>query len=408
MMSDFDCIVIGGGASGLVSAIEAGRNGERVLILERMDRAGKKILASGNGRCNLMNLNDLVYYGDSEFAHRVLGKDYIDTLTDFWESLGLKIRYDYVGRGYPCTFQSSSVLNVLQDELTKKKIPILVNQEVISLQRQPSGYYVYTSEKCYFASRVIVATGGAAQPKLGGNNFFDFLLVPFGHTIIPITPSLVPLKSDLKSVSGLSGIRARGNVSLIVDDLIVHQESGEILFTDSGLSGICIMQCARFVIPGHTVCQINFVPDLFDSCDDAFSYLINQRKRLPFASPVSLLSGLCMPKLAFAICKQSGLVMRGERNVSLNDTQLRRISEILFSYRVRINETLDFNSAQIMTGGIDCKDINPHTMESRLSSGLFVTGEALNVDGDCGGFNLMFAFMSGIRAGKAKGENTVC
>ena len=403
-----DVLVIGGGASGLAAAASAAEQGDHVLLLEAQSKPGKKILASGNGRCNLMNWNSPVYYGDDDFARAVFAECPREQIVGFFHRYGLILRSDQAGRVYPCTFQSSSVLETLLLALESNEASVITGQQVNRVERGANGFRVSTaSGEMYEAGRVILATGGPAQPKLGSSSDGVQLISPFGHTAIPFKPALTPLITDSRSISGLSGIRVRCDVQIETDGKAVHSECGELLFTNDGISGICAMQCARFVSPGKSLCRLNLIYDLFSSISAAEQELLRRRAAFPDADPVTLIQGICVPKLAFAVCKQAGLPMRGEKNAELTVRQICSLAEALSCYTLRIMDIKGFDHAQVSSGGLACSLFSPHTMESLLQKGLFATGEVLNVDGDCGGFNLMFAWATGLLAGR-NGRKAIC
>lgn len=399
-MERADVVVVGGGTSGLVSAICSARAGDRVILLEKMNEPGKKILASGNGRCNLLNAGSLRYYGDPGFAEKVMGRACLEELLSFWRELGLVFRFDSEGRGYPCTYMSSTVLEVLKAELKRTGVVIRVQERVTSIDRHGQGFDVHTEAGDEFLSdRLILAAGGAAQPKLGGGTDFWAFLRNSGHRLIGPKPSLTPLIAEPRSVSGLSGIRAKCAVRILTDGIEKHAEQGEVLFTDRGISGICTMQCSRFAVPGRSECLLNLVFDLFDSADSLRKELFRRRERIASEPPPTLLRGICAPRLAYAVCKQAGLALRGEKASELTEDQISGIANCLLEYRIPVTGLEGFDRAQVMAGGVDCADIHASNLESRLLPGLHITGELLNVDGDCGGFNLMFASVCGLRAG---------
>ena len=400
-MADADVLIIGAGASGLAAAAEARRKGERVLLLEAQSRPGRKILASGNGRCNLLNLNPPVYYGDSAFAKRVIENCGAAEIIRFFESIGLKVRDDGEGRVYPYTLQSSTVLESLLHALESAGVSILTGQRVSGLKKNKNSFEATAlGGERFFGGRVIVCAGSPAHPDLGGCGDAPGLLLPFGHRRMPFRPVLTPLTAEKRSISGLSGIRVRCHIRVLNDEKEVYRNRGEALFTEDGISGICVMQCARFVEPGVSVCELNLIPGLFSGRDEALEYLQKQRSRCAGSEPVRLIEGICVPRLAFAICKQAGMALRGEKCAELTDKDLEAVYQVMTHYRVRITGTKGLDRAQSAAGGLDCGDFEPSRMESRLIPGLHAAGEALNVDGDCGGFNLMFAWASGLLAGR--------
>lgn len=397
-----DVIVTGGGAAGIVAAVRAAERGKSVLLLEKSDRFGRKILASGNGRCNLMNRGTPRYYGDPEFASRVLSRCTQDQLTGFFRRYGLFMTEEEDGRVYPVTERSDTVLNVLKAAMETAGVRTETNACVTGAGKE-SGRFVLSSAdgKRYECRKLVIACGGPAQPKLGGSADGYRLLESLGHTLIRPFPSLVPLKTDKRSVSGLSGIRARCRVTLFEGGKAMHSETGEMLFTDYGISGICVMQCARFAEGRGTCMEVDFLDGVFDDERQLNDELVRKRTMYPDKSPVSLLEGLLASRVAYAVLKQAGIPMRGETAGELTEEELERIARTARGYRIEITGSRGMDYAQVTAGGMDCQEFDPLTMESRIVPGLYAAGEVLNVDGDCGGFNLMFAFSSGLNAGDA-------
>ena len=402
----WDLAVIGGGAAGMAAAIAASDLGDRVVLIEKSSFLGKKITASGNGRCNLMNLREPVYYGDSGFAKDVLESFGREDLRRFWNGLGLCLSEETEGRIYPSTFQSASVLDALKTRLKANRVEIFLQTPVRGFSPEDNIFRIDCGENAFFAKRVIVAAGGPASPKLGGTDDGYRLLKEFGHTIIPAAPALCPLVTDKRSVSGLSGIRCRCGISLYgPDGTLLHTEKGEVLFTDSGISGICAMQCARFVQEGCRA-ELDLVERIFPDNQTLFAALKERREKAGEFPPETVCTGFLLPKLAFAVLKQAGIETRGRTAGDLKDEELKAIAERVHHYSLQVTGTRGLEEAQVTAGGAECAEFDPSTMESRLKSGLHAAGEVLNVDGDCGGFNLMFVFASGILAGRngRKGE----
>ena len=402
-----DTVIIGGGASGLAAGISAARTGEQVLILEKESQIGKKLLATGNGRCNLINNGNPIFYGETEFASRVLGSEPVRELERFWNGLGLRLRYDREGRGYPCTFQAITVLDVLKAEIKRLPVQLRTGCRVTSVQKTGVGFAVRTEAgETISSGRIILATGGAAQPKLGGSRDGLFWLREMGHRLIPIRPALVALTTEQQELSGLTGIRIRCRIALEQEGNILHSENGEMLFTENGVSGICVMQCARFLPrQGGALIRADLSHGLFHNREELIADFKQRQKTWPHEAPTALTRGLCPGKMGYAVCKQAGIPLRGETCSDLTTEQMERLADTFMGYTLRVTGTEGFDRAQIMAGGADCALFDPETMESRICRGLYATGELLNIDGDCGGFNLMFAFASGLRAGR-KGRET--
>ena len=402
MSLNYDAAVIGGGAAGMVAAIRAAERGRKIILFEKSDRPGRKIMASGNGRCNLMNNGEPRYFGDTGFALSVLNRVPPPELTRFFRTYGLLTAEEEDLRVYPITYQSASVLSVLKNALSLRGVTVALNSPVETLSRTTDGFEVHavagSSCRC---SRVIVACGGAAQPKLGGSSDGYLLLRAMGHSIVQPFPSLVPLITDSKSISGLSGIRIRCSVSLMQDQNVLHTEKGEVLFTDYGVSGICIMQCARFAVFTDCILLLNLAKDVFRNRQDFRNELVRRQQLFSVCSPVWLLNGIFPEKVAYAVLKQAGIPLRGETAGETSREKLEKIMDTAYGYRISVMGNKGFDMAQVTAGGADCSQFDPSTLESRIVPGLFAAGEVLNVDGDCGGFNLMFAFSSGLLAGNA-------
>ena len=222
-----------------------------------------------------------------------------------------------------------------------------------------------------------------------------------GHSLNKPFPSLVPVITDKKSISGLSGIRVHCEISLFCRLSLLHQESGELLFTDYGISGICVMQCSRFIIPGDLHFEIDFMSRVFSDIHSAFSELCRRRKLLSAYEPVCLLEGIVPKKVSSAILRQADISLSGITLSDIGDRELKKIMDTAYHYHIQVLGTKGMDFAQVTAGGINCAEFNPVTMESLLHKGIYATGEVLNVDGDCGGYNLMFAFASGIIAGRS-------
>ena len=395
-------IIIGGGAAGMIASIRAAERGRRTLLIEKSERIGRKILAAGNGRCNLMNSGETRYYGDAEFAGQVMAKAPREALTAFFARYGLVVTEEDEGRIYPVTFMSATVMNVLKAGMALNGVHVKTNTAADGVRPCGDGFETMTrgGEKLR-SGKVMIACGGAAQPKLGGSADGYRILESLGHRLIPIAPALVPLTTDKKSVSGLAGLRVRCGVTVLQDGTEVHRERGEVLFTEYGVSGICVMQCARFAREENTTLSLNLMEHIFPDRESALREMERRRALFAEKSPAMLMNGMMAEKLGYAVLKQAGIPMRGETAAQISDAQLEAIIRTAYGYQLQVQGNRGFDFAQVTSGGIDCREFAPENMESRLVRGIHAAGEVLNVDGDCGGFNLMFAFSSGLNAGNA-------
>jgi len=404
----WDFIVIGGGASGLAAAITASSYGDNVLLLEKSASLGRKIAASGNGRCNLMNNGTLRYYGNAEFAEKVFLSCNQKKLEHFWNSMGLFLCEENEGRIYPFSFHSGSVLEVLKTNLKKRHIHILLQTSAQKCIYSKGLFSVTTDNGQFDAKRILISTGGPAQPRLGGTDSGYRLLQSFGHTLNPPIPALCPLISDPVSISGLSGIRVRCSLHLLDNKKqIVQNKSGEILFTDTGISGICAMQMARFINDSCKTIEIDFLSRFNKNPDDVFHILSEKKEKLYGIPETAILSGILVPKLAYAVFKQSKIPFVNQTADQITKEELKALIHCLYHYKVHVTGTKGMDDAQVSAGGIQCSEFSPDNMESYLIPGLFASGEVLDVDGDCGGYNLMFAFATGILAGQNRRKEII-
>ena len=397
----YDLAVIGGGASGLAASVAASGAGEHVVLIEAGNAIGKKILASGNGRCNLMNTGELRYYGNTGFAETVLERCGAKAQKRFWNSIGLITAEDHDHRVYPCTYQSASVLQVLKTALHLRHVDIMLNTPADGCRILPDRTFeVFNVRSVIKARRILIATGGPAGRKYGEEIAGYKILRSFGHSVSSLRPALVSLNSDPKSISGLSGIRVRCGITLFESSgNTLHQEEGELLFTDTGISGICTMQCARFIDGNGYYIEADLLKQVFPEDELLMNELRFRKTAFGSMPPDTLLIGMMNAKLAYAVMKQAGTAMKGERLDDLDYEFLGKVLRAIRHYRIGIQGTRRMEDAQVTAGGADCGEFNPVNMESRIVPGLHAAGEILDTDGDCGGYNLMFAFGSGILAG---------
>lgn len=393
-------VVIGGGAAGLAAAIAAAECGDRVTILERLDRVGKKLLATGNGRCNLMNTGERCYPGGTALADAVLDRCGVTEQTIFWQHVGLRMRQEDGGRVYPVSGMASTVLDALRYALDALGVEIITGVTVTGIYKARQGWTVMAGERKWKAERVIVAGGGCAQPKLGSDGSAWPLLTSLGHPLVLPRPALTQIITDTAPIKGLSGIRVRTRVRITSGTQEKHVETGELLFADYGVTGVCVMQCARYAAPGD-VLHIDLVRALGFDTEEAFRQELQLRRDTWHDRRQSeLLTGLCVPKVALAIMQAAELEgFQHSTCGQLTAVQIARLAQAAADFILIIRGVKGYDSAQVTAGGICTEAFDPITMESTLAPGIHAAGEVLDVDGDCGGFNLMFAFGSGILAG---------
>lgn len=399
MPETYDFAVIGAGASGLAAAVCAAECGDKVIIIEKNNMIGRKITASGNGRCNLMNSGLPRYYGDRKFAEKVLDYCTKDMLIRYWNSLGIRLCEETEGRMYPSTFSGSTIAEAYRNRIKSAGIKLMLQTRVEGIRKEEECFAVSSGNQVIHAKRILISCGGEAYCRLGGTEDGYLLLARFYHSILPLRPALCPLTTDKTSISGLSGIRVRCTATMKNrEQKHVQTEKGEVLFTEKGISGICIMQLSRYAESGYSI-ELNLTDRIFPETEDLIRFLNDYRDKIPVSAPEAILNGILMPKLSYAVMKQAGTEMKNRKAGDLSCSEIRRIAEATRKYSLTVTGNLGMTEAQVTAGGADCSEFSPQTMESRIINGVFASGEVLNVDGDCGGFNLMFATASGILAG---------
>ena len=392
--------IIGGGAAGLMAAYAASRTHENhVILYERQARVGRKLLATGNGRCNLTNLNaDVSHYhgADPAFVRPALqALSVSDTLALFRE-LGLLTTEGEGGRMYPLSDSANSVLDVLRFAIDRDNVELKAGAPVLSVQRNKKGFLVETEAGKDFANEVIVACGGCAGSKLGGVNDGYTILQSLGHSRTTLHPALTQITSDSPYPRSLKGVRAQATMRLERKGKVIAENRGEVQFTEKGISGIAVFELSRDVSTGGA-CDVilDFLPDY--SAKEIFGLLKQRVDTLPMLSTEDLFTGILHNKLGRTICRAAEV--SAEHIGDLTDKDLNKCAKVAKDFRIRAIGTGGFDTAQVTAGGIKTSEFDPHTMESRLVSGLYACGEVLDIDGDCGGYNLQWAWSSGAMAG---------
>lgn len=370
--------VVGGGAGGLCAAIAAGRAGADALIFEQANRVGKKILKTGNGRCNLSNRAVSVNeYNHPDFVAPTLAECGCAELLDFFGSLGLWTVTDEAGRVYPRSDTAASVLDVLRIGCGELGVEERCSAEITGIAPQGRGFTLTarTGEK-FSADRVIVAAGGGSA-----------LLRSLGHKMIPFSPVLCPLKTDTESIRGLTGLRCACRAELFRRGKSVHAEGGEVLFRDFGVSGILALNLSRHALAGDAL-SLDLLPEIpLHSLEERLAAQKALRR-----GTADLFTGIFHRRLGEAIVRRAGSDAPGVLAQTIKD------------YRLAVLGPGDTQHAQVTRGGADVSEFDPVTLESRLVPGLYAVGEALDIDGACGGYNLHWAFASGLRAGRGAGR----
>lgn len=405
-MRKFDLVVVGGCSAGLAAAINAKRinSSLSVAVIEKLPRTGKKLLATGNGKCNITNIYALDHsYVNRKFASFALNEYTPQKVIGFFESLGLLTYSDSCGRVYPESNMAASVVDALRFELERLKIDVLCDVPVTDIKKSDGGFIVNGD---IFCKKLVLAAGGKSSAPQGSDGSGFELAKKLGHTVTETVPALVPLNSKPEITKPLKGMRARNVTLTLKGDKILAGTQGEILFTDYGLSGIAAMELAapaqKYInsVKQNPFTIIDFLPDM--SYDKLLDYLKKLSEIKGFSKIENLLTGILPKTVGIAICKACNLY-KAERLVSeLSEKDLRRIAEKIKNFSLEITGTRGFLNAQVTSGGVKTDEINEKTMESKICKNLYFAGEIVDVDGGCGGFNLQWAWSSGMLAGELK------
>ncbi len=397
--------IIGGGASGLIASIYAKTKTNQVMILERNATCGKKVLITGNGRCNYWNEDqNLKHYHSS---HHILlsttlsAKNQEEILT-FFRQIGItpKIKNGYY---YPFSNQAVSIQYALVLEAKIKGVEIHTDTLVEDIMTKDNQFIMTTNKEDIIADKIVIATGSKACSKTGSDGQGYLLAERLGHSIIPVEPALVSLKGKYSYLKKWNGIRTDVVVTLYENGNAIKTEKGEIQLTDYGISGICIFNLSRYVAIGlkqlkKEYITINFLPFL-TSKQECIDWLEKQNKQVKNRTVGELLEATLNYKLV-AVLLKIAKISSNQKWQNCTIKQQMTLVDLLHSFHFDVQETNAFEKAQVCSGGIPLIEINPHTMESNIVKNLYFTGEILDVDGDCGGYNLSFAWITGMLAGK--------
>lgn len=396
--------IIGAGASGMAAALAAaGRENVQVLLFERQVRVGRKLQATGNGRCNLSNMKvcGKVYHGDEpEFAQKALQLFDVQETMLWFTKLGLYVVAEESGRIYPYSDQANSVVDVLRFALNKENITLMTGFEVSKVRKTDAGFQVEGNGEVYSCDKLIIACGGLAGTKLGGNMSGYQLLRSFGHKVTKLRPALVQLKSDWRACAALKGVRANCHAAIYHDGNLYSESTGELQFTEYGLSGPVIFEISRDVCQakGEWVCRLDLLPDL--DAEQLFDHLCQRRKTDLLTD--ELFTGVLHNRLGRVVAQTAG-IPTGRKISQLRDDELMQAVNTAKALDVVLTEPMGMDHAQVTAGGVVTDEFDDATMESKLVSGLYACGEVLDIDGDCGGYNLQWAWSSGLLAGNCAG-----
>ncbi len=401
-----EIIVIGGGASGLVSSIYAAKSGCKVTLLEKNSILGKKILITGNGKCNYWNDDQNVKHYNSQNKERIekiISNKNKQEILNFFNNLGIipKIRDGYY---YPYSGQATSIQTALIKECELNNVNIITNCEVLDIKKEKNMFQILTSIGTFTASKIILSTGSAACPKTGSTGDGYQFAKSLGHSIIKPLPALVQLIADEKYLKDWQGVRTDVSISLKEKNKVLKTEIGEIQLTDYGISGICVFNisslASRKLFEKKPInVEINFLHPFNIKTQKEFISLMNKRNNtIKKRTIADLLDGMLNYKIINLILKLS-MIKREDTWDNINIKKKEILSEYLTKFTLKITGTNSFDKSQTCTGGIPLSEINTENMQSQKVKGLYITGELLDIDGDCGGYNLTNAWITGMLAG---------
>jgi predicted Rossmann fold flavoprotein len=400
----YDIAIIGGGAAGMIAAIAALRRNPLVkaVILERMDRPGKKLLATGNGRCNYTNacVKTSNYHGtDPGFVSRALNSFTSEDAVSFFRELGVFPRVEDDGKIFPYSGTASSVLDALRFELEKLGAVILTGFYTVKIIKAAKGYIISDkSGQDIQAGKVIAAAGGRASPSLGSDGSGYDLLASLGHHRTELSPAITQIKTEGGDVKPLQGIKFFGNASAVYHEKTLSTLYGEVLFTSFGLSGPPIFQLSSKVAENKCdSVSLDLMPDF--SSEQVFDILCERYKMLYHLTMENYFTGLINKRIGNLISRRAGIDKLSLPVLELNNDLLTKMSFLIKDLRFKVAGLNGWDNAQVTAGGILTSEFDSETMESLLNPGLYAVGEILDIFGDCGGFNLQWAWSSGYAAG---------
>ncbi len=399
-------IIIGGGASGLVASIFAKKNGNEVIILERNTECLKKLLMTGNGKCNYLNekygITD--YHSQNiELVDKIISDENINLIKEFFDKIGVVYKTKN-GYYYPFSNQAITIKNCLINEALRVGVKIINNSFVTNIKKEKNKFLVSTDSEKYKCDDVIVASGSFAYAKTGSDGMGYKFLKELGHNIIKPLPALVPLRSNFKFLKEWAGVRSDVELRLFENGKFIDKEDGEIQLTDYGISGICTFNLSHYVTRGlsegcREIIKINFVPFIKTLTTP---WIDEYMKKVSYKRVGEALEGILNYKLVKIILKVNNISV-DKYYCSLTKEEKYNLIKSLKSFEIEIIGSKSFDSCQVCNGGVSLQDINYRTMESLKVENLYIVGELLDVNGNCGGYNLTACWISGMLAGKSIG-----
>ena len=399
-----DIAVIGGGAAGLIAAITAKRKNTNlsVTLIEGLDRVGKKLITTGNGRCNITNLDLSLshFHGeDREFCRYALSRFGYNEIKEFFESIGV----DFVAEGdrvYPASLQAASVVDALRFECERIGVETVTSCKITDI-KSGADFTLFAEGEKFTARAVIVATGlFSGGDKIGSDGSIFRLLKNMGIAAVKATPSLVQLKTETDYVKQLKGIKTVATASLLRDGKTISQNTDEVLFCDYGLSGPAILQISRESARDEGKYEVSL--DLYPNTEKTAltASIIKRIELLKSRTLEEFFTGALNKRLGQVVLKYCGFKL-SDSALSLTEKDAEKIAAALKDFRFRVLSNTGFLNSQVTAGGLSTREFDPETMECKKRSGLYCVGEILDIDGDCGGFNLSFAWASGMLAAES-------
>ena len=405
-MKKYDIAVVGGGAAGIMASLTAAKSGKKVLLIEKNAVLGRKILATGNGRCNLTNRNATLdhYHGSNQdFIQKVLDQLDSEETIRYFQNIGLILKEEDNGRIFPRTNQASSVVNLLKHKLLEVKVDLMLGSEIKQISKVNNNIFNITTStsEVVEAEKVIITTGGKASYFLGSSGDGYFFATDLGHKIVPIAASLVPVETVEKWPKDVQGVKVEAKVALFVDESLVSERTGDLLFTHYGLSGPSVMSQSRAIGRLFDKHKIEFRIDLFPEIQAkeldsivAASFEKNGKQNVK-----NSLIGI-LPESMIGLILKLAKIDPTKKAAEISRIARLEAVKLMKDLVCTVSTLRSIKEAQVTSGGVFASEINPDTMESRIVKNLYFAGEVIDVDGDSGGYNLQWAWSSGFVAGQ--------
>ncbi|NDL68152.1 NAD(P)/FAD-dependent oxidoreductase [Anaerotalea alkaliphila] len=398
-------IIVGGGASGMMAAIMAARNGAKTTLLEQKEKLGKKVMATGNGRCNLSNrqMDPSFFHSGGPLLFQSVYRQFdLEETIGFFQGLGAVVVELGEGKLYPRSLQATSIVELLTRELDRLKV-VRVLEETVERVEAGERFKVFGTGGTYYGNKLVLATGGLSHPNLGSTGTGYRLAKELGHSLVEPFPAIVQLRTDYPHLKRLSGTKT--DCLVWTEDgagKVLRKEFGEVLFTDYGISGPPVLQLGRIVAERQrrglsTPVRLDLCPEYGPEALD--SLLADRFSRLGYKTCGESLVGMLHQKLILPLLKSAGLDPEGKA-CNVDKTARERLGQVLKGLSMEAVGTMDFNHSQVTAGGVSSREVDRETLESLLVPGLHFCGEILDLDGDCGGYNLQWAWSSGAVVGR--------